>query len=357
MSFRQAESAILLKGINLAQDKIRSHLEKLRKTDISVVQGAISRMEVDSESEDDDEAAGFRQWARNLPALVSLKDDATPAQLIPHMKWASKAKWTYSQQIEALFCPNGEELPKWIHQVYKLGRYFAATKAMIKLATKQPDLFASIRVEAVQAPDQARFSLGKDRTTLRTTLERLMPKKDPVPLMERLGHIWLRKDSEKRFREACKLKLTVHAEMQLLEFYDRNPDLTPRLKFMGISKKACFLCHEFMSRHPLAMGVGACHQKLYPSWMPVRTKHKELLWNLSRHLEQTTLRDLETRLGIRRPKTMDSTAGPSLTTTGTIPSGLWALELSLRSLSIAEEDSFSTAAADGDNLSDGGVML
>lgn len=350
----------------MTQDKIWSLLERLHDPDITIaVQNAISRMEADNESGEDCEEAGFRQWIRKLPVLVSLKQDANPAQLIPHIKWASKARWTYAEQIEALFCPNGEELPSWINHVYKLGRYFVATKAMLKLATKQPDLFASIRVEAVQAPDQVRlkFSLGEDRTALRTTLQRLMPKKDPGPLMERLGQIWLRKDPEKRFRQACKLNLTVHGEMQLLAFYDRNPDLTPRLLFMGTSKKACFLCHEFMSRHPLAMGVGASHQKLYPSWMPapcssaVRTKHKELLWNLSRHLEQTTLRDLETRLGIRRPKTLDSTAGPSLTTTGTISTGLWALELPLRSLSIDEEDLFSTAAADGDNLSDGGVLL
>ncbi|KAL8284640.1 hypothetical protein RB600_009182 [Gaeumannomyces tritici] len=125
--------------------------------------------------------------------------------------------------------------------------------------------------------------------------------------------------------------------MQLLAFYDHHPDLTPRLLFMGTSKKACFLCHEFMSWHPLTIGVSASHQKLYLTWMPapcsstVRKKHKALLWDLSRHLEQTTLRDLETRLGVRRPMHMDSTAGPSLTTTGTISSGLPALELPLRS--------------------------
>ena len=146
-------------------------------------------------------------------------------------------------------------------------------------------------------------------------------------------------------RKACRLVLTVHAEMQLLAFYDHQPDLTPRLLFMGMSKKACFLCHEFLSRHLLTIGVSASHQKLYPTWMPapcsssVRKKHKVLLWDLCRHLEQTILRDLETRLGTRRPMHMDSTAGPSLTTTGTISSGLSALELRLRSQSRDDQDS------------------
>jgi hypothetical protein len=79
----------------------------------------------------------------------------------------------------------------------------------------------------------------------------------------------------------------------------------------------------------------------------VRKKHKELLWNLSRHLEQTIIRDLETRLGIRRPVHMDSTAGPSLTS---ISSGWVALELPLRSRSLSQEgqDSSATVAADAE---------
>lgn len=233
-----------------------------------------------------------------------------------------------------------------IKHIYKLGRYFSATKAMLKLATKQPALFTSIHVEAVQAPDQEHFSLGNDRTALRTALQR-WTRTDPEMLMKQLGQSWLTADPEARLRKACRLVLTVHAEMQLLAFYDHHPDLTPRLLFMGTSKKSCFLCHEFMARHPLTIGVSASHQKLYPTWMPapcsstVRKKHKVLLWNFSRHLEETVIRDLQTRLGIRRPMQMDSTAGPSLTTTGTLPSEWGNLELPLRPPS---PDSSSTAA-------------
>ncbi|GJC85332.1 hypothetical protein ColLi_08170 [Colletotrichum liriopes] len=206
---------------------------------------------------------------------------------------------------------------------------------MLKLAVKQPDLFTGIHVEPVDAPEQEEFSLGTERTPLFTVLKRVI-KADPKELKERLGQTWFTNDPESRLRRACKMTLTVHAEMQLLSFYDHNSHLTPRLLFMGTSKKACYLCNEFMSRHPLTIGVSASHQKLYPTWMPapcssaVRKKHKVLLWEFSRHLEQTTVRDLETRLGIRRPMTLDSTAGPSLTTTGTVSSGFWPQELSLR---------------------------
>ncbi|GKT68577.1 hypothetical protein ColTof4_01000 [Colletotrichum tofieldiae] len=292
-------------------------------------------MEEEDSFSEDAEDESFRKWIYNLPLLVSLNSGSAPAQLIPHIKWSSQARWVYSEQLETFLGSEDGGLPPWLKHIYKLGRYHAATKAMLKLAVKQPDLFTSIHVEPVDAPEQEEFSLGTERTPLFTVLKRVT-KADPKELKEKLGQTWFTDDPESRLRRACKMTLTVHAEMQLLSFYDHNPHLTPRLLFMGTSKKACYLCNEFMSRHPLTIGVSASHQKLYPTWMPapcssaVRKKHKVLLWEFSRHLEQTTVRDLETRLGIRRPMTLDSTAGPSLTTTGTVSSGFWPQELSLR---------------------------
>lgn len=321
---KDVEAEILRKVIGLTKDKIWSILEKLSSTKIrTAIEQATSRIFGTTEFDDDAENANFKRWIRNLPLLASIQSGSDPTELIPHIKWASQARWVYSEQLEGFFGPE-EVLPSWFKYVYKLGRYYAATKAMLKLACKQPLVFTNgIHVEPVDAPEPQKFSLGKEKTPLLTVLQKIT-KADPHILKGKLGQTWLTDDPESRLRRACRMTLTVHAEMQLLSFYDHNPQLTPRLLFMGTSKKACYLCHEFMSRHPLTIGVSATHQKLYPTWMPapcssaVRKKHKVLLWEFSRHLEQTTARDLETRLGIRRPFTMYSTAGPSLTTTGTL---------------------------------------
>ncbi|KAI7909504.1 hypothetical protein M9X92_011597 [Pyricularia oryzae] len=304
-SVKDGEFEILLKIIKLTGDKIWSLLEQLPYLD-------------------DGEKADFQQWIAIFPSIISLSFDAMPVQLIPHIIWATQARWKYSERIESLFCSEEEEMPLWIKHIHKLARYHSATKAMVKLATRQPDIFTSIYVEAVEAPGQERFSLANDITALKTTLKRLT-KTDPGSLVEKLGQTWLTDDPEARFHRACRLNLTVHAEY-----------LTPRLLFMGTSKKVCFLCHNFLSRHPLAIGVSASHQKLYPTWMPapcsssVRKKYKTLLWDLNRYLEETVLRDLETRPGVRRPVHMDSTAGPSLTTTGTFSLLSSAMELPIR---------------------------
>lgn len=323
------EFEILRKIIILTQDKIWYLLEKLRRVEVkATIDRAVNEVNETESLSDDPKELNFRHWICNLPHLASLNSGSDPGQLIPHVKWASEARWVYSDQLETLLMSADEELPSWLKHIYKLGRYYAATKAMLKLAKKQPAVFTGIHVETVQAPERVKFSLGRQEAPLRAVLERITTS-DPQTLMENLGQTWLTEDPELRLREACRMTLTVHAEMQLLSFYDHNPELTPRLLFMGTSKKTCYLCHEFISRHPLSMGVSASHQKLYPTWMPapcsstVRKKHKALLWEFSRHLEQTTARDLDTRLGKKRPFTMDSTAGPSLTSTSTTSTRSW----------------------------------
>ncbi|KAF5963045.1 hypothetical protein FCOIX_13996 [Fusarium coicis] len=330
LPIQQKEHRLLLKIVDLTRLRIESILQRLRDPKAQqCTEKVVDNLKKDTAFSDDPEKAGFVTWMERLPVLMSLEPNADSAVLVPHIRWASRAKWVYSEHLEALFCPGEEELPDWVFQIYKLGRYFAAAKAMIKLAIKQPLLFTSIHIEVIDAPDQERFTLGNDLAALTTVLQKLTDV-DHDKLKSQLGQIWLTGDPELRFRQACRLTLTVHAEMQILGFYDHHPELTPRLAFMGTSKKTCFLCHRFMSRHPLQMSASASHQKLYPSWNPapcfisnVRKRHKTLLWELSRHLEETTARDLETRLGIRRRKNLDSTAGPSLTTSGSVASDWW----------------------------------
>lgn len=117
--------------------------------------------------------------------------------------------------------------------------------------------------------------------------------------------------------------------MQIVVFYEGNPSLVPRMPLIGTSKKACFLCHKYLLHHPLKLQVLACHEKIYPTWMPppyypVPGQFKSTPFlKLSNDIEQLTKRELKTALTApRRPRNLDSTAGPSLTITATVPTGL-----------------------------------
>jgi hypothetical protein len=315
---QQRESDILYRIVDLDYDGIVGLLRNLAHPDIReqivrVVQGPKAVL-----SEWEGSNVDFQKWTQQLLTLPIFEPTPSREALVTYIRWASQARWKYSEQLENLFCPEGQDTPWWFNYLYKLGRYYVAAKCMLHAAMKLPGIFESIQVQAIEAPEQQRFTLYNDRTPLSGVLQKLTDL-DHQSLVTQLGKLWLTENPEKLFRGKCKLTLTTHAEMQLLCFYDHHPELVPRLKFMGTSKKACYLCQKFLSRHALGMTVAASHCKLYPTWMlpvcsdsAVKRKHKVLLWELSRDLEQTTARDLESRLGIRRAKSLDSTAGPSM---------------------------------------------
>lgn len=108
--------------------------------------------------------------------------------------------------------------------------------------------------------------------------------------------------------------------MQLIGFYDENPELTPSFRFIGVSKKRCFLCQRFLLSHPSSFTVSSCHQKLYLSWRPPPSarpatykSYKSIMTSLCKSMESTARRDLQNRLGSYRSIPLDSTAGVSLT--------------------------------------------
>ncbi|KAL9630478.1 MAG: hypothetical protein Q9164_006393 [Protoblastenia rupestris] len=108
--------------------------------------------------------------------------------------------------------------------------------------------------------------------------------------------------------------------MQLVSFYDYNQEYKPSFRFLGVSKKSCYLCRMFLTTHPESFDVSSCHQKLYISWMvppaadsSIYKRYQAIATELSKVMEATARQDLEGRLDcLRRHVPADSTAGVSL---------------------------------------------
>ena len=60
-------------------------------------------------------------------------------------------------------------------------------------------------------------------------------------------------------------KYREHAEMQLIMFYEENPDKVLHTPYIGCNKQSCFLCFQFVAQHG-RFSVGGCHQSLYSLW-------------------------------------------------------------------------------------------
>lgn len=60
---------------------------------------------------------------------------------------------------------------------------------------------------------------------------------DTIPC---LACVWDTNNVEGFFWKSCSVDLVAHAKLQILNFYDHNPEHMPCLRFIGVSKKSCY---------------------------------------------------------------------------------------------------------------------
>lgn len=323
-SLTQVELEILGLVTELDKSRILSLVERVEKRGIrDSVRTARSRLLTSQVKPETLDKPGLRLWLESCPLPAASFPTWSPAIIVALIGWASQARWLYFEQLPDLLGFTPTQKPAWLNSLHKIARYHSAIRSMVKLATKQPEIFADITVREIEAPNLRPFSLADEKAPLLTTVRNLV-REDSGMIMERLEKHLGTQETEARLRRACRLSLTLHAEMQIIVFYEGNPNLAPRMRFIGASKKACFLCYQYLQQHPLRLQVSACHQKIYPSWMPppyypISGKFKSTPFaKLSKVIEQLTRQELKSALTApRRPNNQDSTAGPTLTTTGT----------------------------------------
>lgn len=268
---------------------------------------------------DHSRSVNFTEWIAHVFEIRDLPPDLAPDNLLDHIRWALEARRTYLECLKAVFSTRGQALPRWVYAILKLGRYAVASMALLQLASEFPSLFNPMLVEPAIAPQKVQFTISKEEMPLRSVLRRLVSSHEVDDYISRLARVWSVVDAEAHFREACTLSLSVHAEMQLLNFYDHNPGRRPAFRFIGVSKKSCFLCQRFLVSHPQAFSVSSCHQKLYLPWRPppaanatIYRQYKTITTDLSKDMEAAAKQELQNRLGLHRPVPPDSTAGVSL---------------------------------------------
>ncbi|KAL8932118.1 MAG: hypothetical protein Q9211_006518 [Gyalolechia sp. 1 TL-2023] len=116
---------------------------------------------------------------------------------------------------------------KHIQQVAKLGRYWDLCVFVTKTTRRYPDIFKNLRLELLQP---------------------YKPVKVPLPPTLQTVDCY------------------VHAEIQLIVFYGRTPNLEGQVpRVLGVSKSACYLCDLFISLHGQYF-ISGTHGRLYDKW-------------------------------------------------------------------------------------------
>ncbi|KAF5660724.1 hypothetical protein FDENT_13684 [Fusarium denticulatum] len=339
----QAENEVLQLVAELDKGRILPIAERIEKRGIrqflQKAQSGVQYRQLQSEK--------FKTWFESCPftASTSRIQNWTCATTVKLIHWASEARWQYAEQLRTLLKLDESQSQAWLDHLHKVARYHSAIKSMVKFAVKEPGMFVEIGIRPINAPDPRRFKLPNGEAPLLAIVERLLGK-DTNSTMEKLEKHLGTPLVESRLRRACPSNLTLHAEMQMVVFYEGKPGLAPHLRLIGTSKKACFLCDKYLRHHPLRLQASACHQKIYPSWMPppyynVPGNSADLPFiNLSRDIEKLTRQDLKAALTAPpRPPNYDSTAGPSLTLTATIPTELRSLQNTQVKSTVQDESS------------------
>ncbi len=314
------EAEILVKIVRLDIAKIRYYLKDLRAAK-GAFDEPISSVEarIMASSKSAPALRQFLEWFGHISAIKDLPLDPEPEVLIGYIQWAQSARAYHLDLLQAAFSAKSQPLPRWIGTIFKLGRYGIASKALVQLAFEFPALLNPMIVEPVVAPSRTPFTIPEDELPLTCVLRRVVGPRTP-DYLPRLAQVWNTPNVEAYFRRACSFNLTVHAEMQLVNFYDHNRQSRPSFRFIGVSKKSCYLCHMFLATHPETFCISSCHQKLYLPWIPppatdssIYRRYKVITNELSKLMEAAAKTDMETRLGgERRPVPADSTAGVSL---------------------------------------------
>jgi hypothetical protein len=229
----------------------------------------------------------------------------------------------------------------------KLGKHVTVSRKLIESAVVLPqDFNQGFLVKTIASSKQQKLPLLAKEATVESTAGRMFSNSEQRDrFLDRLHTVWDADEVSKILRKEIPTKTRVHAELLLLNHFDKQGCnfLDGGDKYIGCSKPACYLCYLFISEHPGRYTLPPSHQKVYPAWrLPdiysneARSHERlsvqeEVLMKMIKRVRQDLTTDIESR-ELRRPYHADSTAG----VTSIVDSP--ALDVSLSALSVDDAD-------------------
>lgn len=197
-----------------------------------------------------------------------------------------------------------------VEVIRKLGRYIKLGPTLLRFARRLP-IFRNITVRCISIkstlPNGLQASVGEQlpQSLLHQYLQ------DPSSAQgQRIAKLGSRIESnlvetQANLRQKSLCKKKIHAEIQLLFYYEQEPQTKRRPRVICSSKNACFLCNAFLHIHN-QFYTPRTHGKLYSSWtlpnlsaLSLTRGRIEELWGLYRKfntlIEEQIISSLKTR--------------------------------------------------------------
>ena len=151
--------------------------------------------------------------------------------------------------------------------VSKVGRYYEIAKDLIDAARgSQSANLGNISVQAIHQPQLDMTAVLNHPAGFQETLQRVTRSSHPYRARGyNPARISLAESFFATRVSGSNAQWKVHAEIQILLFYEQNPDLL-RPRLIGSSKSACYLCDLFIHQHQVFQ-VSRSHGRLYDRWV------------------------------------------------------------------------------------------
>ena len=144
--------------------------------------------------------------------------------------------------------------------IRKVGRYYRISRDLID-AARNPKytIFQTITVETLDPPKFDQAQIRRSQFSFDETLRRIRAPSCKAGLLPAA-----RQKFNSRLNN-CNTPWKAHAEIQLLFFYELNPEIR-RPRMLCSSKSACYLCSLFIEIHG-QFHVARTHGRLYDRWL------------------------------------------------------------------------------------------
>jgi OTT_1508-like deaminase len=181
------------------------------------------------------------------------------------------------------------------HYIGRLGSWSKASKIIVRVAKRRPELVENFRVKCLTPPNRINLPAADHQTRLEGVLQRMFPKNERERLEQM--QVVLRSSRILNFETEFLEKYTSknfaprsHAEVISLEhFYVNKLEFFGNQRYIGCSKPSCYCCDLYIKFHPGNFVRRPCHGNVWANWcvpgLAIDDK-RAIPWHVKRILTQ-----------------------------------------------------------------------